>query len=104
MKYGNLEIIINTIKTYHKTIINKINAQLQRILQAQYKKHEPNNTLHQFKGQFCVNESIAKIENNSLITKIINRLKRSYQEYCSASAEKKLPDANQSILFANLLH
>ena len=46
------------------TIINKINVQLQRIL----KKHKLNDTLHQFRNQFCINEAVAEIENNSLIT------------------------------------
>ena len=43
------------------TIINKINSQLKHHLQAHYKKHKLNDTLYQFKDQFCVNEAIAKI-------------------------------------------
>ena len=46
-----------------QTIVNKINAQLNTIL-AQYKKHKPNDTLDTFQYQFCINEALAKIENN----------------------------------------
>ena len=56
--------------TLQHTIINKINSQLQNNLQAHYKKHKLNETLYQFKDQFCINEAIAKTENNSLITTI----------------------------------
>ena len=49
-------------------IINKINAQLKTIILAHYKKHKLNDTLDIFQNQFCINEALAKIENNLLIT------------------------------------
>ena len=51
-----------------QTIINKINAQLKTIILAHYKKHKLNDTLDIFQNQFCINEALAKIENNLLIT------------------------------------
>ena len=51
-----------------QTIINKINAQLKTIIQAHYKKHKLNDTLDIFQNQFCINEALAKIENNLLTT------------------------------------
>ena len=58
---------INMIKNYcHKKIINKINAQLKTIILAHYKKHKLNDTLDIFQYQFCINEALAKIENNLL--------------------------------------
>ena len=48
------------------TIINKINAQVQTIILAHYKKHKQNDTLDIFQNQFCINETVAKIENNTL--------------------------------------
>ena len=47
-----------------QTIVNKINAQLNTIILAQYKKHKLNDTLDTFQYQFCINEALAKIENN----------------------------------------
>ena len=49
-----------------QTIINKINAPLKTIILAQYKKHELNDTLDIFQYQFCINEALAKTENNLL--------------------------------------
>ena len=51
-----------------QTIINKINAQLKTIILAHYKKHKLNETLDIFQNQFCINEALAKLENNLLIT------------------------------------
>ena len=51
-----------------------MNVLLQRILKAHYKKkYKLNDTFHQFRGQFCINEAIAKIENNLLITAITQK-------------------------------
>ena len=47
-----------------QTIINKINAQLKTIILKHYKKHKLNVTLDIFQNQFCINEALAKIENN----------------------------------------
>ena len=47
---------IGTIKIYHN-IYNHCTSTLQKKLQ---------NALDQFREQFCINEAIAKIENNSL--------------------------------------
>ena len=49
------------------TIITKINAQLRNILQTHYKYHKLKKTINTFQEQFCVNEAIAKIQNNTLI-------------------------------------
>ena len=49
-----------------QTIINKINAQLKTIILVHYKKHKLQDTLDIFRDQFCINEALAKIENNSL--------------------------------------
>ena len=49
------------------TIITKINAQLRNILQTHYKYHKLKETINIFQEQFCVNEAIAKIQNNTLI-------------------------------------
>ena len=51
-----------------QTIINKINAQLKIIILAHYKKHKLNDTLDILQNQFSINEALAKLENNSLIT------------------------------------
>ena len=51
-----------------QTIISKINAQLKTIILAHYKKHKLNDTLDIFQNQFCINEVLAKIENNLSIT------------------------------------
>ena len=50
-----------------QTIINNINGQLNSILLLQYKKHKLQDTLETFQQQFCINEAIAKIQNNTLI-------------------------------------
>ena len=47
-------------------IINKINAQLKTIILAHYKKRKLNYTLDIYQYQFCINETLAKIENNLL--------------------------------------
>ena len=47
-----------------QAIINKINAQLKIMIPAYYKKHKLNDTLDIFQNQFCINEALAKIENN----------------------------------------
>ena len=49
-----------------QTIVNKINAQLKTIIPAHYKL---NDTLDIF-NQFFINEALAKIENNLLITSL----------------------------------
>ena len=51
-----------------QAIINKINAQLKIMIPAYYKKHKLNDTLDIFQNQFCINEALAKLENNLLIT------------------------------------
>ena len=50
-----------------QTIINKINAKLKTIILAHYKKHKLNDPLDIFQKQFCINEALAKLENNLLI-------------------------------------
>ena len=62
----------NNLKYEHKflpqqTIIDKINAHLNNILQIQYKKHKLQDTLDTFRDHFCINEAIAKIENNTIM-------------------------------------
>ena len=47
-----------------QTILNKMNAQLKTITLADFKKRKLNNTLDIFQNQFCINEALAKIENN----------------------------------------
>ena len=42
-----------------RTIINKINEQLNNILLLHYKKHKVQDTLQTFNQQFCINEAIA---------------------------------------------
>ena len=49
-----------------QTVINKINAQLKTVILAHYKEHKLNDTLDIFQYQFCINEALAKIENNLL--------------------------------------
>ena len=51
-----------------QAIINKINTQLKIIILAHYKKHKLNDTLDILQNQFSINEALAKLENNSLIT------------------------------------
>ena len=51
-----------------QTIINKINAQLNNILPVHYKKHKLQDTLDRFRELFCINEALAKIQNNTLTT------------------------------------
>ena len=64
MKYGHQGIIINIIRNYYRnTIIAKINAQH---IQTHYKNRKLNNTANLFKRIFCINEALAKVENNSL--------------------------------------
>ena len=64
MKYGHQGIIINIIRNYYRnTIIAKINAQH---IQTHYKNRKLNNTANLFKKIFCINEALAKVENNSL--------------------------------------
>ena len=41
-----------------------MNAQLKTITLADNKKHKLNNKLDIFQNQFCINEALAKIENN----------------------------------------
>ena len=50
-----------------QTVINEINAQLKTIILVHYKKHKLHDTLDIFRDQFCINEALAKVENNSLI-------------------------------------
>ena len=50
-----------------QTIINTTNAQLKTIILAHYKKHKLNDPLDIFQKQFCINEVLAKLENNLLI-------------------------------------
>ena len=49
-----------------KRITNKINIQLQNIIQTRYKKHKLNDTLDLFKEYFCINNAIAKLDNKQL--------------------------------------
>lgn len=48
------------------TIIEKVNAQLRNITLTHYKKHKLQDTLQTFHDQFCINNAIAKLQNNSL--------------------------------------
>ena len=48
------------------TIITKINAKIENIINTHYKNHKLNGTLDAFKQLFCINHAIAKIENNLL--------------------------------------
>ena len=62
----------NNYKYEHKLLlqqatINKINTQLNSILLLHYKKHKLQDALETFKEQFCINEAIAKLQNNTLI-------------------------------------
>ena len=50
----------------HKTITNKINAELKNILQIQYKKHKLNDPLDLFQEYFFINNAIAKLVNKQL--------------------------------------
>ena len=54
------------------TIITEINAQLQCIIQSHCKNHKLNDTINQFEAIFCINEALAKIENDSLTTPFNN--------------------------------
>ena len=61
----------NNYKYEHKllrqeTIIDKINAQLNNLLQIQYKKHKLQDTLDTSREDFCINETLAKIQSNIL--------------------------------------
>ena len=63
----------NNYKYEHKllqqqTIIEKINAQLNSILILHYKKNKLQDILDTFREQFCINETIAKMQNNTLTT------------------------------------
>ena len=49
-----------------RTIITKINAQLQHILRPHYKHHKLKNTVNLFEEKFCINEVLAKVEHNTL--------------------------------------
>ena len=49
-----------------RTIITKINAQLQHILRPHYKHHKLRNTVNLFQEKFCINEVLAKVEHNTL--------------------------------------
>ena len=49
-----------------KRITNKINIQLQNIIQTRYKKHKLNDTLDLFKEYFGINNAIAKLDNKQL--------------------------------------
>lgn len=48
------------------TIITKINAKIENIINTHYKNHKLNGRLDVFKQLFCINHGIAKIENNLL--------------------------------------
>ena len=58
-KYDNTQISQDIIKT-------KINTRIQNIIHTHYKYHKINSTLNTFKEIFCINNAIAKIENNTL--------------------------------------
>ena len=77
----------NNLKYEHKLLPqqtnDKINAQLNNILQIQYKKHKLQDTLDTFSDHFCINKALAQIQNNILrITllsvKKLNRYKGSH--------------------------
>ena len=53
-----------------RTIISKINGQLNSILLLHYKKHKVQDTLETTNQQFCINEAIAKLQNKTLINLI----------------------------------
>ena len=59
----------SNLKYEHKLLPQQtiIDAQLNNILQIQYKKHKLQDTLDTFRDHFCINEAIAKIQNNTLI-------------------------------------
>ena len=47
------------------TIIN-IKNELKNIIQTHYKQHAINNTLDEFKSNFCINNTLCTLANNSL--------------------------------------
>ena len=59
LKYDNI-----TLTT--KTITNKINKQIEIILNSHFKKHKIENTLTLFEDLFCINKAIAQIQNGQL--------------------------------------
>ena len=58
-KYDNTQISQDIIKT-------KINSLIRNIIHTHYKHHKINGTLNIFKELFCINNAVAKIENNIL--------------------------------------
>ena len=48
------------------TILNKINYQLRSIIKTHYKYHKIHDTLDTFKELFCINNALAKLEDNKL--------------------------------------
>ena len=55
------------IKIATTTHINKQNKEITTNYRTStLQKHKLNDTLYQFKDQFCINDVLAKIENNSL--------------------------------------
>ena len=74
-----IQIIIYEIWTtknnnkYDKTlipqsnIITKINIQIRNIIQTHHKHHKLNDTINIFQELFCINDALAKVENDQLI-------------------------------------
>ena len=61
---NRLEFDDTTIPTT-KTIINTKN-ELKTIIQIHFRQHVLNNTLHEFKTKFCINNALCKLTNDSL--------------------------------------
>ena len=55
----------DTIIPATNTIIN-IKNELKNIIQTHYKQHAINNTLDEFKSNFCINNTLCTLANNSL--------------------------------------
>ena len=55
----------DTIKPTANTIIN-IKIDLKDFLQTHYKQHIINNTIHEFENNFCINNALCTIKQNSL--------------------------------------
>ena len=56
----------DTITLPAKTIINKINKQIEIILNSRFKKHKTENMFTIFEDSFCINKAIAQLRNGEL--------------------------------------
>ena len=64
-KQGNQLQFDDTIIPRTNAIIN-IKNELKNIIQTRYKQHSINNTLDEFKTNFCINNALCTLTNNSL--------------------------------------